>query len=260
MQSTLTALRVLEVVGERQPIAVADVARAIDRPKSTAQRALLTLHEAGWIRPDGTERTRWVLSGKVLGLARLVANDAGLRAIARPWLEHLRNETGESVTLAVRDGLDTVTAEFLEGRHSIRFVSPVGRRLPLHAGAFGRVILAHLPMDVREQVISGPLASFTPRTITGRRALVSDLARIRRKGYAVSLGEVTEGAAGVAGPVLGANGWAVASVAVAGPLQRLSRPADVERVAGSVRQAAEAISVELGGLPAPDDPAALLPW
>ncbi len=247
MQSTLTTLRVLELVGERQPIAVADVARAIGRPKSTAQRALVTLAEGGWIRPEGSDRTRWVLTAKILGLARLVGNDSGLRAVARPWLERLREESAESVTLAVREGFETVTAEFLEGRHSIRFMSPVGRRLPLHAGASGRVILAHMPRDDRERFLAGPLAAFTPATITDRRALGSDLTRIRRQGYAVSLGEVTDGAAGVAAPVLAGDGWAVASVAVTGPAHRLTSPADVERLVGPVRSAAEGIRVDLCG-------------
>ena len=82
LQSVLTALPVLEAVGQAQPVAVADVARAVDRPKSTVQRALATLHEAAWIRPDGSDRTRWVLTSRVAELVQHVGNDTGLREVA----------------------------------------------------------------------------------------------------------------------------------------------------------------------------------
>lgn len=70
MQSVLNALRVLEEVAARQPVGVADLARALDLPKSSAQRALRTLDTAGWIRPAGGEVTRWVLTTKALQVGR----------------------------------------------------------------------------------------------------------------------------------------------------------------------------------------------
>jgi IclR family acetate operon transcriptional repressor len=248
VQSSVTTLRVLEIVGERQPVSVAEVARVLGRPKSTAQRALVTLHDAGWIRPSGTDRTRWVLTARVLDVARHVADEDGLREVARPVLARLRQETGESVTLMVRDGAEAVSVEFLEGSHSVRFVKPVGVRNPLHAGANGKAILAHLPEDEIRAHVEAGLTPVTPRTVTVPRTLRAQLARIRRDGYAVSRGEATPDAGGTAAPIFDADGRVVASVAATAPLSRMTTDADAARLAAAVVAAARQITTGLATL------------
>jgi IclR family acetate operon transcriptional repressor len=251
MQSSVTTLRVLEIVAERQPVSVAEVARALAKPKSTAQRTLVTLHDAGWIRPSGVDRTRWVLTTRVLDLARQVANEAGLREVARPVLERLCRETRESVTLMVREGSEAVSVDFLEGSHSVRFVKPVGVRNPLHAGANGKAILAHLPEDELRAYLAADLAPVTGRTVTSARTLRTQLARIRRDGYAVSRGEATPDAGGTAAPVFDPAGRVIASVAATAPLSRMTSDADAARLADAVVAAAREITAALRALDEP---------
>lgn len=246
MQSSLLTLAALEAVADHQPIGVAELARLLGRPKSTAQRALVTLHEGGWVRPDGSDRTRWVLTGRVLGVARQVANQRGLRDLAQPLLERLRAETGESATLSVREGYEVVTVDFLEGTQSVRFVAPVGARVPLYVGATGKTVLAFLDEADQQAVLGGELTALTPRTLTSADALATELARIRANGYAVSRAEVTDHICGVAAPVLAAHGTALASIAVTAPISRF---ADAEELAAATRlvvDAAGQLTAELG--------------
>ena len=252
MQSSLLTLAVLEAVGERQPIGVADLARVLERPKSTAQRALVTLYQAGWVRPDGSDRTRWVLTGRVLSVARHVANQGGLRDLARLPLEQLQAATGESVTLCIREGDETVTADFLEGTHSVRFVAPVGVRTPLHAGAAGKVVLAYLGDADQQAVLDGELIAVTEQTITSRTALAAELADIRANGFALSRGEAADYACGVAAPVLGSDGTALASIAVTAPLSRLTGEDRLVAVARLVVDTAARLTADLnrGAMPA----------
>jgi IclR family transcriptional regulator, acetate operon repressor len=246
MQSSLTTLRVLEVVASRQPVAVAEVARLIGRPKSTAQRALVTLEEAGWIRPGGADRTRWTLTARLTELAGRVGNEVGLREAAEPCLTALRDRTDESVSLCVREGDTTVSIAFYEGRQTIRYVAPVGVRLPLHAGGAGKVILAALSKPERDAYSRRKLERFTPATLTSRAALLRDLAEIETRGYGVSRGEVTPGAVGVAAVIRHPSGAPFAGVAVSLPAGRADDRA-IADLGEQVREAAAQIERALAG-------------
>lgn len=221
LQSVLTALRVLEAVGSEQPVAVGDLARIVERPKSTVQRALATLHEAGWIRPDGSDRTRWVLTTRVAELVQHLGNETGLREVARPVLLQLRNRTRESTSLLLHDGEAAVIVDHLEGLQPIRLVASIGSRVPIHTGAAGKALLAALPPADVERALAGPLARYTHRT-RDAAALRAEIATIRACGYAVSLGEYTEDAAGAAAVIHGVDGRPLGAVSVLLPASRMS--------------------------------------
>jgi len=221
MGSSLLTLAVLEFVAAHQPVRVSEVAAALARPKSTVQRALVTLREAGWIRADGSEWTRWVLTPRVLEVARGAANELGLRDAAHPVLDALRRQVRESVMLAVREGDDWVVVDFFAGQHPLRVGVRVGLRMPLSAGAAGKVMLAFLRDDEVDAVIGRGLRSITPATITSGKKLRQELARIRENGFAYSDGEVTAGVSGLAAPVLDRDGFAIGAISLTVPQQRL---------------------------------------
>jgi IclR family acetate operon transcriptional repressor len=247
MTSPLMTLEVLEIIAEHQPVAVAEVAALVGRPKSTAQRALLTLHQGGWIRPHGWDRTRWVLTPRVVEVARRVGNDTGLRDAARPVLEWLRQTTGESVELSLRDGNECVAVEFLEGSQAVRFVRDRGVRRPLHAGSAGKAILANLEPAEIDDYLSRPLERLTPRTITSPRTLRTELKRIRAQGFAVGRAEVTTDVASVTAAILSPTNRPLAGISVGAPLSRLSDDAAALALAPHVVKAAASISDALVG-------------
>src|SRR4051794_25755308 len=107
MGSVQTALRVLEAVSELQPVGVSDLARRLELPRSSAQRALATLGAEGWIRPLDHERsTRWVLTARALVVGSRAGGELRLPAVARPALERLHAQTSETIHLLVQEGDD----------------------------------------------------------------------------------------------------------------------------------------------------------
>ncbi|WP_431907112.1 IclR family transcriptional regulator [Nonomuraea jabiensis] len=235
MQNVINALRVLEEVAARQPAGVGELARVLGLPKSTVQRSLRTLHEAGWIRPAAGEITRWQVTSKALQVGRRA--ELGLRDAAMPVMEQLRQRTGETIHLMVPEGDAVVLIERLETDKPLRIVLPLGTRLPLHASANGKAVLAHrsAPPPV--------LASYTDTTITDPEALDAELAAVRARGYADNRGEWRSDIAAVAAAVLGPDG-PVASLSVSTPASRM--PEELREEYGKlVTQAARTLTDSL---------------
>lgn len=248
-QSSLFMLRVLEEVGRRQPVSLGELAAMFERPKTTVHRALATLHEAGWIWPSGHERTRWVLTPRVVGLARRAGDALGLREIARPVMERLRDTTMESVLLAVGDDRIWTVVDFVEGRRAVRFAPDVvvGLHYPLHAGASGKAMLANFDDARLDAYLAQPLAQLTPRTVTDVAALRAELAEVRALGYAATKGETNdEEAAGIAAPIFDLLGEVTASIAIAYPAHR-SSPSLIAGLRPVVIDAADAVTAALSG-------------
>ncbi|MEV4360597.1 IclR family transcriptional regulator [Nonomuraea sp. NPDC051941] len=212
MQNVINALRVLEEVAARQPAGVGELARVLGLPKSTVQRSLRTLHEAGWIRPAAGEITRWQVTSKAFQVGR--RTELGLRDAAMPVMEQLRQRTGETIHLMVPEGDAVVLIERLETDKPLRIVLPLGIRLPLHASANGKAVLAHRSAPLPE------LASYTDTTIVDPEALGAELAAVRARGYADNRGEWRSDIAAVAAAVLGPDG-PVASLSISTPASRM---------------------------------------
>jgi IclR family acetate operon transcriptional repressor len=212
MQNVINALRVLEEVAARQPAGVGELARGLGLPKSTVQRSLRTLHEAGWIRPAGGEVTRWQVTSKALQVAR--RTELGLRDAAMPVMEELRQRTGETIHLMVPEGDAVVLIERLETDKPLRIVLPLGIRLPLHASANGKAVLAHLARTPVE------LPAYTETTITDPVTLGAELAAVHTRGYADNRGEWRSDIAAVAAAVLGSDG-PIASLSISTPASRM---------------------------------------
>jgi IclR family transcriptional regulator, acetate operon repressor len=212
LQTVDRALAVLDLVAERQPIGVSQVAREMDIDKSAAQRILVSLHGSGWIRADGATPVRWVLTTKPLQLARQVTGSP-LVMRARPVLEQLRDDTGETVWLALLDGRDIVAVDGVESRQVVRTSVRRGFVIPTATGSSGKAILAALgPEQWHRLLPQEPPAAFRTELETARRA-----------GYAISAGEVDPAVNTVAAAVTSADGEPIGALIVAAPAGRLPR-------------------------------------
>ncbi|GAA3694387.1 IclR family transcriptional regulator [Nonomuraea antimicrobica] len=240
MQNVINALRVLEEVAARQPIGVGELARGLGLPKSTVQRSLMTLREAGWIRPAGGEVTRWQVTSKALQVAR--RTELGLRDAAIPVMEELRRSTGETIHLMVPEGDAVVLIERLETDKPLRIVLPLGIRLPLHASANGKAVLAHVLARTDRPLADLP--GYTDTTITDPGALRAELAAVLARGYADNRGEWRSDIAAVASAVLGPDG-PIATLSVSTPASRM--PEDLRAEYGKlVTRAAGTLTDSLG--------------
>lgn len=233
MSSLSNALRVIEAVAVRQPAGVSDLARHLDMPKSSVQRSLVALHEAGWIRPTGTELTRWVITTKVLTIGSHAGDDFGIRPAAVPVMQALRARTAETINLTVPgEGPVVVLIERLESPQVVRTSNAVGATAPLHASSNGKAVLAHLPQAEVDSLIAAGLETFTARTIVDPATLRRELESIRVRGYATNVNEWREGTASVAAPIRDTDGRPVAALSISAPVERL--PDSVRPVYGSL--------------------------
>ncbi|MFE3942294.1 IclR family transcriptional regulator [Streptomyces sp. NPDC059118] len=248
MQNVLNALRALEEVAARQPIGVADLARAMELPKSSVQRALVTLHTAGWIRQAAGTPTRWMVTAKALHVGRSATGELSLRDIAVPVMEELRRQTDETVHLAVPEGGRIVLIERLETSRPVRIILPLGQDLPAHASANGKAILAASTTETVENYMAEGLSRFTGTSITDPGDLRAELAEIRARGYATNSGEWRDDVSAVAAAVIGEAGTPVASISINVPTSRMT---DASRAAFgvAVREAAQRVGKLLGGTP-----------
>jgi IclR family transcriptional regulator, acetate operon repressor len=245
VRSVQRAVAVLEfLAGTERPAALHEISAAIRTPKSTALNIVRTLAATRLLEVDHATKA-YRLGSRLGELASRMRRDPDLRALARPHLERLASETGESAFLSVVDGAEIVYVDKVDSRQDIRFAAQVGSRRPLHASAAGKLALATLPPPLLERYLRNGLGRHTRSTITDRRTLLHQIARVRGRGYAEAHGEYVEGVDGIAAPVPGATGELLAIVTIAGPSFRMRdhRP-ELRR---AVRDAAARIAEACGG-------------
>jgi DNA-binding IclR family transcriptional regulator len=237
-------LRLLQQFSYTEPVlGVSELARRLGLGKSTVHRMLTTLLDEGFVQktPDG----RYRLGLRLFDLGQLVVSSLELREVAHPILEDLRNDTKETVHLAVLEGTDVVYLERFESPSTLRLFGRLGRRMPAHCTSSGKCLLAFSPPEVIDAVVAPGLTRVAPRTITSRNMLMRALQQVRRDGYARSMDESEPGVTSVGAPVFGIDGAVIAAVSVAGPSLRLTAEA-MPRYTRLVGRAAAAISAGMG--------------
>jgi DNA-binding IclR family transcriptional regulator len=250
-RSVERALDVLRAVGEaRAEPGLSDLADGLGLHKTTVFRLLGALERAEFVVKDD-ERQRYQLGPALFRLATQARRATGLHEAARPELEALAHDVGETATLEVLVGNEVLILDEVHGRFLVGGAPEVGKRWPAHATSTGKVLLAAAAADGERGGTSAPrqslgrLARRGPRTITTRAALERELEKVRRDGYAIGMEELEPGFVAIGAPVRNAHGRTVAAVSVGGPKARLSSTR-VRAVAARVRRAADCISRRLG--------------
>ncbi|MEU4227767.1 IclR family transcriptional regulator [Nonomuraea sp. NPDC026600] len=220
MQSVLNALRVLEQVSAHQPAGLSDLTRRLGLPKSTVQRCLLTLAEAGWIRADAAGR--WELTSHAFSVGARAVDAGNLRTLAMPALNDLQATTGETIHLMVPDGDRMVLIERIDSHHQLRTVYALGSRSPMHASANGKAYLATLPDDQLARYLAQDLVAATRHSLTDSAGLRHDLRVVRERGYAVADEELAVGIIAVAAPIGPPGQVAMATLSISAPKVRLT--------------------------------------
>jgi IclR family transcriptional regulator, acetate operon repressor len=244
VRSVLSALRILEEVSRRQPIGVSELARVLGLPKTSVHRSLRTLHQAGWVRPAGTETRRWGLTTKPLTVGLTGATESGLRELAVAEMAKIRDATGETVHLGVPDEGELVIIARLDGTHSLRTFLPLGARAPLHATASGRALLAAMPDAVVEDILGRGLARYTSRTLAERDDVWRAVLEARERGYATNAAEWRSDIGAIGTSIVSAGGHPVAAFAVSMPYSRFQE-LDHARIAGLTIEAARRVQQAL---------------
>jgi DNA-binding IclR family transcriptional regulator len=203
-----------ELAAARTELGTNEIARRTGINVSTISRILATLAAGGLV--DHVPSTgRYRIGAGIVRLAGAVELD--IRSLARPHLEELARNLGETATLSVPGEHEAFTLDFAQSPLSVRSVAEVGRASVAHATAVGKVLLAHGGTPP-----GGPLKAYTERTIVDPAVLEAELATIRDRGWAQAVGEREQDLNAVAVPVLARDGKLVAILGVQGPAVRFS--------------------------------------
>lgn len=185
--------------GDRAELSMSEISRATGLPTSTVHRIVHDL-----VAEDALSRTpagQYVIGLKLWGIASRTPHSFSLAEASMPYLQQLLEVTHEHVHLAALHGRQALVLEKLSWPGADERISRAGRVLPLHASATGQVLLAHAAPEMQEEVLTGPLAAYTPETIVDPMLLRRRLAAIRRQGYSRIVGELVPGLNSCAAPV-----------------------------------------------------------
>lgn len=206
IHSVAKAIHLLDLLtAGGQPASLTELYQKTGWPKSTIHGLLSTMREAGLIEQNANGR--YWLGIRLFEYGCAVSNAWDISAIARPYMQELSDALGESVFLSVLDRAAVVTLAEVESRASLRVVSEVGARLPIHCTSQGKLFLAFgTQAEARRILTRGVLEAHTPRTLTSYEAFLPELAKIRTQGYAVEQEEYKPGLRSISAPVRNAAG------------------------------------------------------
>lgn len=229
---------------------LAALSRELGLSKPTALRLLAALEREGLVvRHDTSGAYR--LGPAAIELGARAQRSNSIASAARVEMENLTRATGETSSIEILSGEETVILDEVQGGHLIGTSPSVGTRWPAHATSTGKVLLAAAfeqdPAFIQKMTrrTGGKLRRPTSCTIGTAAQLTSELARVSKQGYATAIGELEEGYVALGAPVRNHEGKVVAAVSLGGPGTRLT-DSRIPRLVKRVREAAERISQRLG--------------
>lgn len=246
MSTVVKALSLLDHFDASAPeIGLVDMARLSGLDKATTRRLLVALAAKGFVEQDPTTR-RYRLGAALVRLARIREAALPMLDLARPVVEALSQQSGETVHVSQIAANVLSSVLVYESPHANRVSVAVGQKLPFHCTASGLAFLSAAPESFRATVLQGPLPRMTSKSATTAAQLKKLIAAAQKRGYAFSDQGFEEGVVSVAAPIVNASGNAVGAISVASPAARADE-ATIARHGAEVRNAAARISAALGG-------------
>lgn len=238
-------LEIIEVIREHDAVGVTEISSEIGLSKSTVHAHLSSLRKKGYIvrTSDG-----YRLGLEFLNHGKYVQSSYRLLDLAETKTAQLANDTGELVWCIVEENGYGYYLTGSEGKHSVDPPARIGNRDPLHCLAAGKAILANLPQERVDEIISRHgLTAETAHTITNRQQLADELEDIRTRGYAINDSEVIPGLYAIGAPILSETGGVHGALSISGPKNRLDASDRRERLIDLLRGATNEIEINIRG-------------
>ncbi|MEQ5787931.1 helix-turn-helix domain-containing protein [Erythrobacter sp. NFXS35] len=242
-------LRVLKVFDEDHPeMTLSEVAVRTALPPAVARRCLITLVELGYV---GQHERKFLLRPAVLTIGSAFLASMQIEQVVLPPLQALRDQTGDSASLAVLSGSDILYVAHVSTDRRFRVAANVGTRFPFHATSLGKAVAAQLPEYERTALLAAaPFQRFTERTVTEAAALDERLSLIAARGYDSALDELDYGIVSVAVPVFGRDNRVIAAINCSTSTTRISQDELVRTRLPLLRNASGEIEASLRRWPA----------
>jgi len=215
---------VLEILLEhRSPMSMSEISEKLGFYPSTVHRILDTLKYGGYVEQNSTTQ-KYQLGLKLLELGMGKLHQIDLVKEAKPFLRDLAKKCNETVHLGIFEDTNVLYLAKEESSQTIRMISYVGRRAPLHCTALGKVLLAYLPSTERNKILAKiELSKLTDKTITDKKQLEIELNKIEQKGMGWDREENEKDVRCIAAPIRDYQGRVIAAVSVSSPAYRVNK-------------------------------------
>jgi IclR family pca regulon transcriptional regulator len=225
---------------ERPAMTLSEVAEVTDLSRAGARRILLTLQALGYAT---LHDRKFSLTPRVLELGQAYVSTLDFSAFARPYMEKLSEEVGESSSIAVLDDTEVVFVARVNRHRLFTLALHVGSRLPAYVHSLGRVLLGGLDdAELARRLAATSYRKYTQRTIVDPAQLLKVIVADRKKGWSLVSGELEEGVAGVSAPIYGRNARIVAALNVNTNVNRMPEQELLKHILPKVQKTAEQIS------------------
>jgi len=239
VQSFARGLEIIEAFGHTPAMTLTDLSEATGLSRATVRRFVHTLVQLGYVR---ARDKHFALTPKVMNLGFAYLASQPLVELVEPVLANLSKDLGQSTSVSVLDDTDVVYIARQETTSIMRINITVGTRFPAYATSMGRVLLAGLnDAELEAYLTKAELSEFTDETITDETALVAELDKVRRQGYAVVEEELEAGLASVAVPICNRAGTTVAAMNTSMAVTSQT-PEDLTELVDPLQAAADEVS------------------
>ena len=220
LNKTFSVLETL--LNHHAPMSMTEISEKLDFYPSTIHRILDTLKYAGYVEQDPTTQ-KYQLGLKVLELGMAKLHQLDLVREATPYLRDLARKCNETVHLGILEHTHVLYLAKEESSQTIRMISYVGRRAPLHCTGLGKILLAYLPSSNRNELMNKiELSRLTENTITDKKKLAEELAKVEKEGFALDKEENEKDVRCIAGPIRNYQGRVIAAISISGPSYRIT--------------------------------------
>ncbi|GEN36352.1 MULTISPECIES: IclR family transcriptional regulator [Aneurinibacillus] len=246
IQSVERALRILDLFDEYETeLKITDISARMNLHKSTVHSLLKTLQKFRYIEQN-MENGKYRLGMKLFERGNFVIHNLDIRSVAKNHLTELSMKTGNTIHLVILDGKEGVYIDKVEGSSATVLYSRIGRRIPIHCSAVGKVLVAFKSQTELAAILKGyEYRLNTANTIANEKDFLTELKKVKDQGFALDNEENEPGVACIAVPIRNHTGEVVAAMSMSQPATRLNSQSMEEAVA-MLKEAAQEISVKFG--------------
>lgn len=247
IETLLRGLDILNLFTRETPsLTLTEITNLTGLNKATVFRFVSTLEQADYLIRD-PETKRYTPGTKVLQLGFAAISSLELRQVARPFLEELSRQVGETISLSILDGVEIIYIDRVRNRQIVGVVLGLGSRLPAHCTSMGKAMLANLaPEELKRRMERMELIPCTPKSLIDASALSSELEKIRQQGFAVNDEELEIGLRAVAAPIWDSTNHVCGAINITGSAAMISIERLIQDLAPAVTRTASQISLALG--------------
>lgn len=210
------AIEVIEAISDKKELSIADLVDVLGQDRNAVNRIVLTLQHLGYLHR--LENKKYTLSLKLFQVGSSALDRARISRTVKKYMQELSDSFGQTVCLGQRNECSVVTVDLLSGTLPINFSATVGEVAPIQVTSMGKSILAAMPDDRLESLLSSiKFKKFTDKTIMNAKDLRAEVEKIRRQGFAEDLEEWNEGVRCLGIPIYGPNGECVQGMSISGP-------------------------------------------